>query len=171
MAPRRWPPRSSRRSLRRRPRGNRSALPSSPTPCASTTTLTKTARTAAAPRDPTSARCDRSAQGGQSGREARTEAARRVASQTKIGPCSATLEDLKRIRGIGVLNEKKLNRGLRADRHLALARSQAGNEGRFRSHLWGYLVPCSALRTALAIRAMESCSCLRRARTRASAMR
>jgi predicted flap endonuclease-1-like 5' DNA nuclease len=50
-------------------------------------------------------------------------AARRVASQTKMVR-SATLENLKRIRGIGVLNEKKLNRGLRADRHLALARSQ-----------------------------------------------
>ena len=36
------------------------------------------------------------------------EAARRVASLTKVVR-SATLEDLKRIRGIGVLIEKKLN--------------------------------------------------------------
>ena len=44
----------------------------------------------------------------QGGAEPGPEAARRAASQSKVVR-SATLEDLKRIRGIGVLIEKKLN--------------------------------------------------------------
>ena len=57
---------------------------------------------------PISARCDRSARRPTRRAEPGPEAARRVASLTKVVR-SANLEDLKRIRGIGVLIEKKLN--------------------------------------------------------------
>ena len=57
---------------------------------------------------PSSARCGRSARRPTRAAEPGPEAARRVASLTKVVR-SATLEDLKRIRGIGVLIEKKLN--------------------------------------------------------------